>query len=269
MPRSHASSGRCAPEPAASRTSRIAVACCALFVAAACADGNAGPVRPRVLAFSRTTGYRHATIPNAIAALREAGPGAGFDVDATEDASVFNDTNLARYRAVVFLLTTGDVLDAGQQAAFERYFRGGGAYAGIHSASDTEYDWPFYASVVGAYFKDHPPIQAGAIERVDATHPASSVVAARWPWTDEWYNFRSNPRGAVRVLLRADESTYSGGSMGADHPIAWCRVVEGGRAFYTALGHVESAWSDAVFRAHVAGGIAWAAKLREADCTPN
>lgn len=219
----------------------------------------------RVLVFTATAGWRHAAIPDAVEAVRQLGEVDGFRVDHTEDPARFTDDHLAGYAAVVFLLTSGDVLGAEQEAAFERYVRAGGGYAGIHSASDTEYDWPFYGDLVGAYFDRHPPVQTGQIDVV-GRHPSTAPLSERWEWTDEWYAFRERPQG-VHVLMTVDESTYDGGTMGADHPIAWCHEALGGRAWYTALGHRADGYADAAFRAHLSGGIRYAAGLAEADCS--
>lgn len=209
-----------------------------------------------ILVFSRTAGFRHESIEAGIQALRGL-----FRLDATEDPAAFTPENLARYRAVVFLNTSGTVLDAGQKAAFEAYIRGGGGFAGVHAASDTEFDWPFYGDLVGAYFAGHPAIQRAVVRVEDPSHPATAGLARAWTRTDEWYNFRTNPRSKVHVLLTLDESSYTGGTMGADHPHAWYRAYERGRAFYTAGGHTVEAYAEPAFRAHLAGGIRYAAGL--------
>jgi type 1 glutamine amidotransferase len=206
--------------------------------------------------FSRTTGFRHESIPAGVQALREL-----FRIDATEDPGAFTPDNLARYRAVVFLNTSGTILDAGQKAAFEAYIRGGGGFVGVHSAADTEYDWPFYGDLLGAYFASHPAIQPALVRVEDANHPATAGLGESLRRTDEWYNFRTNPRPNVRVLLTLDESSYTGGTMGADHPHAWCRTYERGRSFYTAGGHTIESYAEPAFRAHLAGGIRYAAGL--------
>jgi type 1 glutamine amidotransferase len=185
-------------------------------------------------------------------------------VDATEDAGTFTDAGLAPYAAVVFLITTGDVLDDGQQAAFERYVRAGHGWVGVHSAADTEYDWSWYGGLVGAYFRSHPAIQAATIDVVDPRTVSTRALPARWTRTDEWYNFQSDPRPAVHVLATLDESTYDGGDMGADHPIAWWHDYDGGRAWYTAGGHTNDAWSEPLFLAHVLGGIEYAIGMQPA-----
>ncbi|WP_433365376.1 ThuA domain-containing protein [Streptosporangium sp. CA-115845] len=220
----------------------------------------------KVLVFSKTAGFRHDAIPAGITALRGLAAENGFTVDATEDAAAFSTANLAGYRAVVFLLTTGDVLNAAQQTAFESYVAGGGGYVGVHSAADTEYDWAFYGGLVGAYFSSHPAIQQATVRVEDRTHPSTAHLPATWVRTDELYNYRTNPRSAAHVLATLDESTYSGGSMGADHPIAWCRPYQGGRAWYTGLGHTIESYTEPNFRAHLYGGLRYAAGVAPADC---
>ncbi|MEU7336148.1 ThuA domain-containing protein [Streptomyces sp. NPDC007074] len=228
----------------------------------------AGPGGDRVLVFSRTAGFRHDSIPEGIAALRELGAEGGFTVDATEDAGAFTPRNLARYDAVVFLSTTGDVLDDTQQGAFERYIERGGGYAGIHAAADTEYDWAFYGGLVGAWFQSHPAIQPATVDIEDGGHPATSGLPRVWERTDEWYNYRSDPREQVHVLASLDESSYSGGTMNGDHPIAWCQEYRGGRAFYTGGGHTKESYADPAFRRHLLGGLRYATGAVRADCRP-
>ena len=221
-----------------------------------------------VLVFSKTAGFRHDSIPAGVQAVRDLGAANGFTVTATEDAAAFTTANLAGYEAVVFLSTTGDVLNADQQTAFESYIRGGGGYVGVHAAADTEYDWPFYGNLVGANFASHPAIQPADIVVEDRAHAATAHLPGRWHRTDEWYNYRTNPRTSAHVLAALDESTYSGGGMGADHPIAWCKPFEGGRSFYTGSGHTQESYADPAFRGHLLGGIRWAAGQSRADCRP-
>jgi cytochrome c len=219
--------------------------------------------KPRVLVFSKTAEFRHDSIPAAIAAVRELGAANGLVVDATEDSDAFTNANLARYDAVVFLMTTGEVLDATQQRAFERFIRRGGGFAGVHSAADTEYGWAWYGSLVGAYFKSHPQSQRAIVRVADRQHPSTARLPRAWTRTDEWYNFGRNPRPSVHVLATLDESSYSPGpdAMGADHPIAWWHAYQGGRAWYTAGGHAAASYSDPLFRRHLLGGIRYAAGL--------
>ena len=209
----------------------------------------------RILVFTRTTGWRHDSIPAAVATLRELGAQAGLQVDHGEAASAFSDANLSRYRAVVFASTTGDVLDTAQQAAFERYVRGGGGFLGVHAAADTEYDWPWYGTLVGAWFLGHPPGLQTARVRFEGDQ---ARVANDWRVTDELYDYRRNPRRDVQVLATVDERDYAGGTMGADHPIAWCHGSQGGRAWYTGLGHDAKLYADATFRTHLLRGLRYA-----------
>ncbi|CAA9337513.1 CBM32 / CBM47 [uncultured Microcoleus sp.] len=212
----------------------------------------------KVLVFSKTTGFRHDSISAGIAAIQELGAQNNFTVDATEDAAAFNDANLSQYRTVIFLSTTGDVLNTSQQAAFEHYIRAGNGYVGIHSASDTEYTWSWYGGLVGAYFSSHPEIQTATVRIENTAHRSTASLPNPWVRTDEWYNFQSNPRGNVQVLANLDETSYTGGTMG-DHPIAWYHSYDGGRAWYTGGGHTIESYSEPAFRQHILGGIQYAA----------
>jgi type 1 glutamine amidotransferase len=225
--------------------------------------GGPSPVTPTfsVLVFSKTAGFRHDSIPLGVAAVRQLGSARGFSVDATEDGSAFTDESLAKYKAVMFLSTTGDVLNTAEEGAFERYIRRGGGFVGVHSATDTEYDWAFYGALVGAYFAGHPDVQNATIQIEDAAHPVASLLPRPWMRRDEWYNFRQNPRGRVNVLATLDERTYAGGTMAPDHPIMWSHTYEGGRSFYTALGHTQESFSESAFTDHLGRAILWAAGL--------
>ncbi|HYZ56397.1 MAG TPA: ThuA domain-containing protein [Streptosporangiaceae bacterium] len=228
----------------------------------------------RVLVFSKTAAFRHASIPAAIAAVEKLGSEHNFAVNATEDDTAFNDANLSHYQAVIFLMTTGDVLNDTEQAAFQRYIEHGGGYVGVHSASDTEYGWAWYGGLVGAYFRDHPSIQTATVDVAGKSTAATAPLPSKWVRTDEWYNFRTNPRKNVRVLATVDEKTYNpvgytGGSMGADHPIAWCHPYDGGRAFYTAMGHTIQSYSEPLYLQHLLGGIEMAAGKAPFHCNPD
>ncbi len=217
-----------------------------------------------VLVFTKTHGWRHTSIPDGIDMLQTVGTQRNWNVTHTEDSTLFNDTDLAIYDVVVFLSTSGnDILNSDQKAAFERYIQAGGGFAGIHSASDTEYHWPWYGGLVGTWFQCHPDQQPADLHVEIQDHPSTSFLPLVWTRFDEWYRFQMNPRSNVNVLLTIDESTYgleSCGGMGADHPMAWYQEYDGGRSFYTALGHTSDSFtSDGHFRDHVAGGIEWAA----------
>jgi type 1 glutamine amidotransferase/regulation of enolase protein 1 (concanavalin A-like superfamily) len=223
---------------------------------------------PKVLVFSKTAGFRHASIPSGIAAIRQLGADHGFAVDATEDAAQFTSARLAQYDAVVWLSTTGDVLNAAQEAAFEAYIKQGGGYVGVHAAADTEYGWSWYGGLVGAYFQSHPANQTARVRVTDRAHPSTRDLPAEWTRFDEWYNYAASPRQRVHVLAELDESSYSPGSgaMGADHPIAWCHGYDGGRAWYTGMGHTNESYAEKEFLQHVLGGIRYAAGIETADC---
>ncbi|MEA2564086.1 MAG: cytochrome c [Acidobacteriota bacterium] len=221
-------------------------------------EPQSGP--DRILVFSKTTGFRHSSIEPGIAALRELGAANGFAVDATEEAGQFTTTNLSRYKAVVFLSTSGDVLNGDQQAAFMAYIRNGGGFVGIHAAADTEHGWPWYGGLVGAYFVSHPAPAQARIRVEDRDHPSTRTLPDPWNRFDEWYDFQQNPRSqGVTVLLRLDEASYPGGQMGEDHPIAWYHEYDGGRAWYTGGGHTDASFSEPAFLEHLLGGIRYAA----------
>jgi cytochrome c len=229
----------------------------ALFVAISVA---AHAQQPRVLVFSKTAGYRHSSIANGIAAIQKLGQEHGFAVDATEDATGFTQKNLRRYAAVVFLNTTGDVLDAAQQDDFERYIQAGGGYAGIHSATDTEYDWPWYGRLAGAYFTSHPNnpnVRKGSYRTLDTTHVSTRGFPARFEREDEFYNFKSiDP--TIHVLVEIDETSYQGGTNGEHHPMSWYHDFDGGRAWYTNMGHTEATYTEPLFLQHLLGGLRYA-----------
>jgi len=209
---------------------------------------------PRLLVYTRTTGYRHDSIPAGIGALRGLD---GYRVDATEDPGVFRAGTLRDYAVIVFLSTSGEVLDAAGREALTGYMTAGGAWLGIHGASTTEYDWPWFGDLVGARFDHHPPVQPGLITVADESHPATAHLGSTWSRRDEWYAFRDHPGPGVRVLLTVDETSYEGGTMGADHPIAWCHERLGGRSFYTALGHTDESFAEPEFLGHLSGALSW------------
>ena len=214
--------------------------------------------KPRVLVFSKTAGFVHSSIPAGIAAVEKLGQENGFDVDTTKNAAYFQDDSLKKYSAVIFLNTTGNVLDYRQEAAFERYIQSGGGFVGVHAATDTEYDWRWYGKLVGGYFQSHPRTQNAKFIIKDKNSPATEFFTDTvWQRTDELYNFKNlNPD--VNVLITVDESSYEGGSNGSHHPMSWYHEYDGGRAFYTELGHTEESYSEENYLKHLAGGIKYA-----------
>jgi type 1 glutamine amidotransferase len=213
--------------------------------------------QPRLLVFSKTAKFRHDCIPVAKQAMLKLGAENGFAADTTEDAAVFTPDNLKKYAAVMFLNTTGDVLDNAQQSAMEAYIRGGGGYIGIHAAADTEYEWPWYNKLCGAWFLSHPKQQNATLLVTDRGNPATKHLQEKWVRWDEWYNYKDiNPD--THVLIKIDEHSYEGGKNGDNHPMSWYHDFEGGRAFYTGLGHTKESYADPVFMQHVLGGIRYA-----------
>lgn len=212
---------------------------------------------PRVLIFTRTADFVHDNIPAAKVAFMKLFSENKILADTTSDPSYFNEDSLKNYSAVVFLNTTGNVLDNHQEAAFERYIQAGGGFMGIHAATDTEYDWGWYGRLVGAYFNGHPEQQEAVIRVVDKDHESTKHLPTEWKRKDEWYNFKKiNPD--IKVLLTIDESTYKGGTNGENHPMAWYHEFDGGRSFYTELGHVVESFSDENYLKHILGGIKYA-----------
>lgn len=238
---------------------KLAIALVLIFGFGLVSCSNKREGNPKVLVFSKTMGFKHASIPSGIAAIQKLGMENGFEVDTTKNAELFNEENLQKYSAIVFLSTTMNVLDAKQEAAFERYIQAGGGFVGVHAAADTEYDWGWYNKLVGAQFLSHP---AGTPE-ADYIIKDNSFIATKhftdsiWHRADEIYNYKNiNPD--VNVLMTVDESTYEGGANGDYHPFAWYHEFDGGRAFYTGAGHTDESYVEEAFLKHVLGGIQYA-----------
>jgi len=221
--------------------------------------------RLKVLVFSKTAGYRHKSIADGLKMFSELAQQENWTLTATEDAGLFTSDFLKNFDVVVFLSPTHDVLNAQEQAAFKQFMESGKGFVGIHSASDCEYDWPWYGKLVGAYFKTHPPVQQATIVIEDTNHPAMVPFKdmKTFTTTDEWYCFTSNPRAHVHVLAHLDESSIkktnkeNNWQMG-DHPLIWYQEINGMRSFYTALGHVAEDYQNPKFQAHIAGAVNWA-----------
>ncbi|NJB71432.1 cytochrome c [Saonia flava] len=215
---------------------------------------------PKVLVFSKTKGWVHTSIPYANEAILKLGKENGYHVDISKNAEIFNDDDLKNYDAVIFNCTTGNVLNAEQQAAFERYIQAGGGYVGVHSAADTEYEWPWYNKLMGAHFASHPHnpnVRTAVIDVVDKNHSSTSGLPNQWERKDEWYNYRSFYPD-LNVLAYLDEESYEGGANRGNHPIAWYHEFDGGRAFYTGGGHEDASFSEPLFLEHLQGGITYA-----------
>ncbi len=211
----------------------------------------------RILVFSKTEGFRHSSIPRGQEAIRDLAQAEEWGLTFTEDATLFQSDTLEQYSALVFLSTTGDVLNDAQQAAMEAFIRSGKGFVGIHSASDTEYDWPWYGGLVGAYFDGHPRIQEAAIQRFIDSGLGVENLPSPWIRVDEWYNFRDISPD-IQPLLCLDETTYEGGTLDDFHPISWYQAYDGGRSFYTGMGHSEESFSEELFLQHLRNGMRYA-----------
>ena len=219
----------------------------------------------RALVFSKTQGFRHQSIPEGVSAIKKLASKHRFSVYATEDADVFTKESLGKYDVIILMSTTGSIFNEAQKEAFQEYVRSGKGVVGIHSATDTEYDWPWYNQMIGGQFNHHPQQQTARLKVVDRNHPATYHLNENWIHTDEWYEFK-NFNHDVNILIQLDETTYDVGTKGGEkagmgevHPIAWFHEFESGRVFYTGLGHVEEAFEDADFLDHLYGGIWYAA----------
>ncbi|KGM13029.1 ThuA domain-containing protein [Cellulomonas bogoriensis] len=209
----------------------------------------------RALLFSRTTDYRHESIGHAVASLTQILGDLGVPTDHTENPAVFTPDGLSRYTLMVWVSTSGNVLDGPQREAFAQWLADGASWAGVHSASFTEPGWPEFESICGAVFTDHPDIQTATVHVTDGAHPSTADLPEQWEHEDEWYNFRSRPLPDRTVLLTVDEGTYDGGSMGQDHPVAWYGPYGRGRTWYTSLGHSAHTYDHPVMRAHLSGAM--------------
>jgi len=214
--------------------------------------------KPKVLIFSKTAGFHHNSIAVGIPAIIKLGQENNFDVDTTTNSAKFTTENLKQYTAVIFLSTTGDVLNDEQQKSFQGYIHSGGGFVGVHSATDTEYGWPWYGDLVGAYFKNHPSQQQMAtLHVVDRNFIATKHLPAEWKRFDEWYNYKYIAKN-LHILITIDEKSYTGGENGDNHPMAWYHEYDGGRAFYTELGHTDESYADPLYLQHLLGGIKYA-----------
>lgn len=211
----------------------------------------------QILVFTKTMGYRHKSIEKGVETLKNLGKENNFSITQTEDSLQFNEANLKKYDLVLFLSTTMDVLGPDQEQAFKNYINNGGNYMGIHAASDTEYGWPWYGKLVGAYFTSHPNdpnVREAKMNVVNREHLSTAHLNDTWVRNDEWYNYKNiNPD--IEVLIYLDETSYEGGTNGDNHPIAWYQEFDGGRVFYTGGGHTEESYDEPDFQKHLVGGI--------------
>jgi type 1 glutamine amidotransferase len=217
-----------------------------------------GPQPTRVLMLTATAGFRHDSIPVAREVMASLAAGGGFTVAVTEDLSSITASTLRNYDVIFFALTSGELaFSADQKAAILSFVSSGKGFLGVHSASDTLYEWADYGRLVGAYFKEHPWTRQGTVVVEDMSHPASTGLGDRFSLTEEFYTFRDNPRRRVQVLLRLDADSV--GAAG-DFPLAWAHPFGAGRAYYNALGHFPETWRDARFQRQLAGAVRWVAQ---------
>ncbi len=222
----------------------------------------------RALLFTKTAGYHHESINAGVDALKVMSEKHFFKVDWHEDATRFSDKSLENYDVIIFLNTSDDILNDEQQSAMERFIRSGKGFVGLHAAADTEYDWEWYTKMIGMMFKIHPQIQTARLNVIDSNFPGMEMMPSKRLWTDEFYTFGSLLNDKLNYLITVDENSYKPNAkwgdnestgMGDFHPISWYHYYDGGRAFYTALGHVQGAYSDDLFLEHLYGAIYWAA----------
>ena len=222
----------------------------------------------KALLVTETGGWHHESIAAAIPAMQGLAKRNAFQLDQYQAGMKLTSEMLAPYDVVVFINTTGDIFDEDEQAAFEKFIQSGKGYVGIHAASDTEYDWPWYTQLVGRMFVIHPVIQTAMLDLKSEKFPGLTRWPERLMWTDEWYEFTPEKTSGLNYLMTVDEKTFnpeadwgrvSGKGMGDFHPISWYHKFDGGRSFYTALGHMPEVYSEKLFLEHVYGGIYWAA----------
>lgn len=232
----------------------------ALAVSCITADQTAKPSSPirSILTLTKTAGFRHDSIPLGRQAILDIAIQRGWTVTFTEDAAQIDGKKLKNYDAVIFLSTTGTILDKNEEKALIGFIHGGGGFVGIHAAADCEYNWPWYQKLVGAWFKHHPAQQEAVVKIEDTTDSATQHLPNPWKRFDEWYDYRTDPRENVHVLASLDQSSYKGSEMGADHPIMWRHEFEGGRSWYTGMGHTKESYSDPLFLKMIGEGIEWA-----------
>ncbi len=222
------------------------------------------PAPGQVLYLTQSAAFAHVVLPHSEEVLGRIGAeSAAFDVTVSHDASTLTAATLAGYDAVVFY-TTGELpMRDDQKAALLAYVGGGGGFVGVHSATDTFYEWPGYLALIGGYFDGHPWRQEIAVRVEDQAHPSTSHLGASFRIDDEIYQFRQWSRDAVDVLLSLDVTSVDLAASGIkrtdqDFALAWTRREGAGRVFYTALGHRPEVWDDPRFQRHLLEGIRWA-----------
>jgi len=239
-----------------------------ILIIALCYHNVVAQKQFKALLVTTTRGWHHESVHAGVLAIQQLGVRNSFDVVLMEDPGSITDKNLEQFKVIIFLNTTGDIFDSTQQKVMERYIQSGKGFVGIHSASDTEYDWPWYNKLVGRMFHIHPAIQTAKVKILDPNFPGLQGFTNDRLWTDEWYEFGPEKTPDLQYVLSIDETSYNpkvewgpkkGIGMGKLHPVAWYHNYDGGRSFYTALGHLPSVYGDAAFLNHLYAGILWAA----------
>ena len=244
------------------------VLCAFVILLGACSASHKTSAKKnyKVLVYCKTAGYPHASIKAGIAAIQKLGAENNFGVDSTVNENKFTDENLKQYSAIIFLSTTGDFFKKDEsKAALKNYIEHGGGYVGIHAATDAEYNWQWYGDLSGAYFKAHPAQQMATLDVVDPNTIATRMLPAKWDRKDEWYHFKYVAKD-LHILLNFEESSikYKDDAeaakmkMGPNHPMAWYHDFDGGRAFYTELGHTDESYVEPLYLQHLLGGIEYA-----------
>jgi type 1 glutamine amidotransferase len=226
--------------------------------------------QPRVLLFSKNQVgnglYVHDNVDAASAAINRLCAENGIAVDSTDDSSAFSDANLSKYRAIIFNNTNNEVLETESQTnALVRFIRSGGGFVGIHSATGTMRKWPWFWSLVGGKFARHARLQTFTVKVKDPQDPSTAHLPSTFQWDDEFYYVEHMPEG-LHILLAGDltklddpgKEKYPGRKFGDEFPLAWRHEFEGGRAWYTALGHKPEHYSDPRLVKHLLGGIQYA-----------
>lgn len=218
--------------------------------------------KKNVLVFSKTTGFRHVSIPKGVETVSSLLQKEGIQTVHTEDANYFCPDSLQQFEAVIFLSTTGDIFSPDQKQAFQKFIQSGKGFVGIHAASDTEYNWSWYGQLVGGYFSSHPAVQDAEIQVLNRKHPSTKHLQNKWFHRDEWYDFK-NVKPGLNILMNLNEESYKGGKMGKFHPIAWFQEFDGGRSFYTGLGHTEESFDSEQFQKHILGAVQYVLKINK------
>jgi len=212
-----------------------------------------------VLAFSKTERYRHESIESGKTSLRKLADENNFHIDFSEDASVFNKDKLTQYNVIIFLCTSGNILDANEETALRKFIENKGGLVGIHSATDTEYDWDWYSELIGTHNKGKEEIHKAVVRIVDKDHPSTKDLPYTWEVEDEWCTFANKLADNIKVLAIVDEIVFEGQEKVLFNPYCWYHEFDGGRAWFTVGGHKTENYSDPLFMKHILGGIKYAA----------